>query len=294
MHPYCGDCPRGKEVLPGYLGAVPSYGSADSPVMVVGMSPGKDEIALGEPFVAGSGALLKTHGNAAGLFREDCYLTQVVQCHALGAKHKTLKPAQLSACRPRFEQEVAAFRGEVILCLGAEAFDAVTGLITWEKEQNKRAVRGFKRKDGGNEKAKPVGIGQWRGYLVEPKDCVGITRSITRKSHENFYQTAGVCPQCKGIDVFTLEETQGTSMCSYCNNTGRRKKDDPKLETVEIEVPRPFSPSVRWIVGTYSSRFIADTGQKLLPAFVNDVARVVRAWKRDLDLVEISYQERLP
>lgn len=308
MHPYCGDCPRRASDLPGHKGAVPAWGRNDAPVLVVGMSPGKDELALGVPFVGPSGALLKAHGAPAGLFREDCRIVNTVECWPAGGRGgKTLTPGQLSACRPRLEQELAAFGGEVILCLGAEAFDAVTGLITWEKVQNKAAVRGVAQPDGSPVKAKPVGIGQWRGYLIAVEDAVPVLRTVTRRSQDHFYKVAGPCPQCKGFAAVVTEACLGvidaglrigdidqSLKCDYCLGTGRRKKGDPKLEEVEVEVPRHFPSSVRWIVGTYHPSFVMRTGMKVLPAFVNDVGRLMRALRGELELVDMSYEERLP
>lgn len=282
---YCPDCPRRTKDLPGHPGAVHGTGRLDAPLLVVGMSPGREELMRGEPFVGASGHLLRVHGGVVGLFREDMRILNTSMCWPCGAKGKTLSATQIEACVPGLWTQIANSSARVVLCLGAEAFDAVTGLITWERAQQKLQVKTHYDEFGEKVKAKQVGINQWRGYLIEPSDCVPLSTAVRRPTGE-LYQKAGVCPECKAGELVLG--------CSYCSGSGKRKKGDPKMGNVEIAVPRAFQPTVRWIIGTYHPSFIMRTGMKALPAFVNDVARVRAALDDKLDIVKVEYETRLP
>jgi hypothetical protein len=168
----------------------------------------------------------------------------------------------------------------VVLCLGADAFEAVTGLISWERKE--RAARA---KRGGWSGGKGVGIEQWRGYLVKPSDCPPDLVTQTVPDPDNLYKAGGVCPWCRGSEI-----ERGTMGCGPCNNTGKRAKGDPKPKKIVVEVPRPLPRSAQWIVGTYHPSFIIRMGRKPIPAFYNDVDRVLRALKDDLDVVDVSYE----
>jgi uracil-DNA glycosylase family 4 len=286
MADYCEGCPRrGLKTVPGEPGAVGCVGSLNADVLVVGMSPGREEIKAGEPFIGKSGSLLRVHGANAGLFRENCRIANTIKCWPGGGKKgKTLTKTQIKACAPGLERIVAETRAKVILCLGAEAFDAVTGLVTWEKGVEKEKVKGLLYPNGDKMKAKPVGIGQWRGYLVSPESCAPLEREVVRPS-QDLYKQAGVCPSCKG-GPNVLE-------CDYCKGSGKRVKGQPKLEKVTIEVPRRFPDTVRYIIGTYHPSFIMRSGMKPLPAFVNDVARVMRVARDQVKLLDLNYETSL-
>jgi uracil-DNA glycosylase family 4 len=264
---YCPDCPRRSGTFAGYPGAVGADGSDDAPVLVVGMSPGQHELAAGVPFVGASGALVWGFGGQVGLTRPDCKIVNTVCCWPCGPKGKTLTPKQLTACRPHLESVLRAFRGRVVLCLGAEAFEAVTGLISWERRD-----RAERAKRGGWSGGAGVGIEQWRGYLVRPGDCHGGSRTEMREVPDH-----NAAPYKTG-------------------RAGHHKAGDPRTRKVKIEVPVPrvLPPNVEWIVGALHPSYIMRCGKKNLPAFLNDVGRAVRAVKGDLEIVDVTYETTVP
>lgn len=273
---YCAGCPRrAKPGLPGNPGAVGAWGEDDAPVLVVGMSPGKDELALGAPFVGASGALVWGVGQKVGLVRPDCKIVNTACCWPCGPKGKTLSKEQVAACRPHLVSVLQASQARVVVCLGADAFEAVTGLITWEREQQKELAKKIKRQ-GGYYRAKPVGIEQWRGYLVKPNDCPPLYRTVQQEvpDYNKTYKS-----DKKNLD-----------------GTYKYRKGDPRMKKVKVRVadPRPLPERVEWIVGLYHPSFVMRMGRKPMPAFVNDLGRAMRALRGELDIVDVKYETSVP
>jgi len=109
-------------------------GPASARVMVVGEQPGDQEDKAGRPFVGPSGKLLDRAFDAAGIDRDDVYVTNAVK-HFKWARdartkrriHKTPSVGEVRACHPWLEQEIALVRPHVIVCLGATAAKALLG-----------------------------------------------------------------------------------------------------------------------------------------------------------------------
>jgi uracil-DNA glycosylase family protein len=107
-------------------------GAASSKVMFVGEQPGDQEDVAGRPFVGPAGRLLDKALEAAGIDRSSVYVTNVVKhfkWEPRGKRRIHAKPnaAEMSACRPWLEAEIAAIKPRVIVCLGATAAQALLG-----------------------------------------------------------------------------------------------------------------------------------------------------------------------
>ncbi len=101
-------------------------------VMMVGEQPGDAEDVAGYPFVGPAGKLLDRALAEAGIDRARVYLTNVVKhfkWEPRGKRRIHAKPngAEIAACRPWLETEIALTRPRVILCLGATAAQALLG-----------------------------------------------------------------------------------------------------------------------------------------------------------------------
>jgi uracil-DNA glycosylase len=109
-------------------------GSPHARVMFVGEQPGDAEDKAGHPFVGASGKLLDRALDAAGIDREDVYVTNAVK-HFKWAKdaggkrriHKSPNRGEVRACMPWLEAEIARVQPEIIVCLGATAAKALLG-----------------------------------------------------------------------------------------------------------------------------------------------------------------------
>lgn len=103
-------------------------------LMLVGEQPGDREDMAGEPFVGPAGRLLDEALEAAGIDRRLVYVTNIVKHFKWrrapsGKRRIHQKPdrAEVSACRPWLEGEVARVRPELVVALGATAAQGIIG-----------------------------------------------------------------------------------------------------------------------------------------------------------------------
>jgi uracil-DNA glycosylase len=101
-------------------------------LMLVGEQPGDQEDRQGHPFVGPAGRLLEQALDEAGIDRRQVYLTNAVKHFRWTRRgkrrlHEKPNAAQVRACRPWLEAEVAAVRPALIVLLGATAAQAVIG-----------------------------------------------------------------------------------------------------------------------------------------------------------------------
>ncbi len=102
--------------------------------MLIGEQPGDVEDRMGEPFVGPAGRILDQALEAARIDRGVVYVTNVVKHfkwrRAPSGKrrlHQRPDRAEVEACRPWLEAEVARIGPELIVCLGATAAQALLG-----------------------------------------------------------------------------------------------------------------------------------------------------------------------
>jgi DNA polymerase len=101
--------------------------------MLVGEQPGDREDLAGEPFVGPAGDVLDRALEEAGISREDAYVTNVVKHFKWRAGrgkrrlHQRPNTAEIAACRPWLDSELAVVGPEVLVCLGATAAKALLG-----------------------------------------------------------------------------------------------------------------------------------------------------------------------
>ncbi len=125
---------RGCSLYASATQAVFGEGPKTAKLVVIGEQPGDAEDRAGSPFVGPSGLLLDRAFEAAGIDRDQVYVTNAVK-HFKWARdrrttrrlHKTPTVGEVRACRPWLEAELALIRPQAILCLGATAAKAVLG-----------------------------------------------------------------------------------------------------------------------------------------------------------------------
>ncbi len=131
---------------------VPSFGSLEARLLVVGLAPGlKGANRTGRPFTGDYAgdllyATLARHGFARGDYAArpddgftlvDCRITNAVRCVPPENKPTPLEAAQ---CRPFLVAEIAAMaRLEIVLALGAIAHDAVLASLSQKRSAYKFA-----------------------------------------------------------------------------------------------------------------------------------------------------------
>jgi len=107
-------------------------GGADVRVMFVGEQPGHEEDLAGRPFVGPAGRLLDRALAEARIDRSTVYVTNVVKHFKWEPRgkrriHAKPSPAEIAACRPWLDAELAILEPEVLVCLGATAAQALLG-----------------------------------------------------------------------------------------------------------------------------------------------------------------------
>lgn len=114
---HCDNCPFKSRL-------VGSKGPIESPLVVVGESPGKEELKHGEPFVGPSGQLL---AEVIGEWPVEPFVINAINCFP-GKQKDPKKIAQACmACRSRVLDAIRLHPRKLILTLGAAAIWSVTG-----------------------------------------------------------------------------------------------------------------------------------------------------------------------
>ncbi|HMC08164.1 MAG TPA: UdgX family uracil-DNA binding protein [Actinomycetota bacterium] len=112
--------------------AVFGEGASRALVVMVGEQPGDVEDRRGRPFVGPAGILLRSCLAEVGILESDVWLTNVVKHFKWQPKgkrriHRTPAAAEIAACRPWLDAELARIRPEIVVCLGATAAHALLG-----------------------------------------------------------------------------------------------------------------------------------------------------------------------
>jgi DNA polymerase len=105
-------------------------GDVNAPVMLVGQGPGVIDEQTGQPFSGPSGALLDQALAEVGLQREKLWLTNVIKCRPVKGERGRLvdrppSTAELKACRPWLDGELAIVQPRIVVCIGVPAARAL-------------------------------------------------------------------------------------------------------------------------------------------------------------------------
>ena len=107
-------------------------GPASARMLLAGEQPGDVEDREGRPFVGPAGRVLADALAETGIDRGDVYVTNVVKHFKWKARgkrriHQKPNAAEVAACRPWLEAELAAVAPDVLVLLGATAAQALLG-----------------------------------------------------------------------------------------------------------------------------------------------------------------------
>jgi len=128
------DACRGCDLYENATQAVFGAGPASASVLMVGEQPGDVEDRRGEPFVGPAGKLLDRALVAAGIVRDEVYVTNAVKHFRFKATdrgnrrlHQKPDARHVTACRPWLAAELDAVRPRVVVALGATAAASLFG-----------------------------------------------------------------------------------------------------------------------------------------------------------------------
>src|SRR3984893_6863733 len=107
-------------------------GAAPNKLMLVCEQPGDQDDQAGNPFVGPAGKLLDSALVEAGIDRKKVYVTNAVKHFKWEPRgkrriHKKPNAAEITACRPWLDAEIAVIKPQIIVCLGATAAQALLG-----------------------------------------------------------------------------------------------------------------------------------------------------------------------
>ena len=121
----CTACPLHRTRTQGVVGV----GDRKAEWLLVGEAPGADEDAQGEPFVGRAGKLLDNMLAAIALKRGDkVYIANVLKSRP--PKNRDPEPAEIEACLPYLERQIALIAPRLILALGRFAAQTLLGTDT--------------------------------------------------------------------------------------------------------------------------------------------------------------------
>jgi probable DNA metabolism protein len=114
--------------------AVFGVGPENAALMIIGEQPGDQEDLAGRPFIGPAGKVLEKALEQAKLSPTEIYLTNAVKHFKYiqtgkTRLHKTPNGAEMHACKPWLEAEIARVRPTVIVALGVTAATALLGRL---------------------------------------------------------------------------------------------------------------------------------------------------------------------
>jgi uracil-DNA glycosylase family protein len=123
---------RGCHLWRGATQTVFGEGLKRARVMFVGEQPGDKEDLAGKPFVGPAGKELDKGLEAAGIPRDEAYVTNVVKHFKFEERgrrriHQTPKRFEIDACSPWLREELRVVSPEALVLLGATAAKALMG-----------------------------------------------------------------------------------------------------------------------------------------------------------------------
>ena len=93
-------------------------GRDDAKIMVIGLSPGKEENATGKLFVGPSGDFLNELLQLAKISRGSLYITNIIKCPA---PTYSIGKEEIAACSPYLAKQLEIIEPEIIIPLGTIA-----------------------------------------------------------------------------------------------------------------------------------------------------------------------------
>jgi DNA polymerase len=124
----CRECPIGEFATQSVIGE----GSTRAKLMLVGEQPGDQEDLQGHPFVGPAGKLLARALEAAGIPREQVFVSNAVKHFKFELRgkrriHKTPAQREVAACHHWLDDEIGIVKPQGLVALGATAAMSLMG-----------------------------------------------------------------------------------------------------------------------------------------------------------------------
>ena len=107
------------DLFRGRKNAVPGEGNPGAKLVIVGEAPGRNEDAMGRPFVGNAGKFLDRYLSLAGIDRKDIFITNAVKCRPPNNRKPT--PFEIGQCRPYLIYQLKLVNPRLVLALGVSA-----------------------------------------------------------------------------------------------------------------------------------------------------------------------------
>ncbi|SEK71758.1 UdgX family uracil-DNA binding protein [Nitrosovibrio tenuis] len=127
----CRACPLWEKATQTVFGEGPAH----APIMFIGEQPGDQEDLAGRPFVGPAGLILARALAAAGIPREQVYVTNAVKHFKFEVRgkrrlHKKPVDAEIAACHDWLRREIELVTPRLLVAMGATAVRSVLGRST--------------------------------------------------------------------------------------------------------------------------------------------------------------------
>lgn len=136
----CANCPFSKNGAPPHKPVLGEFPSVEPIAVLVGESPGENEVREGRPFVGSTGQELDRQLARASIPRHKCVTINATACRPPAGKTDNMLGRAAKCCKPLFEHSLADRRNLPKLAMGKWAAWAVTG-----KASGVEHTRGFLR-----------------------------------------------------------------------------------------------------------------------------------------------------
>ena len=218
-------------------------GPQNAHVVIVGEAPGRDEEEQKRPFVGAAGRMLNALLAAAGLRREECYITNLVKVRPPENSIERLHELGVSIQDyiPPLRTELESINPRVIIALGDHATHALTGKRPITKWRG--SVLPCTLVDGL--KVVPTLHPAYilRDYAMSPVvilDLIRARKERSTRSHEAFQPTLILQPSLHAILEY-IEKCHAEKMCSFDVETlGPRTRCLGLAATEETAICIPF------------------------------------------------------
>lgn len=107
-------------------------GKSDAKIMLIGLSPGREENVSGRLFIGPSGDFLNELLRLAKLSRESFYITNIIKCHA---PTYSIGQKEIDACAGYLDKQIEIIKPKTIIPLGSIATQYTLGKYNLTKNR---------------------------------------------------------------------------------------------------------------------------------------------------------------